>query len=248
MNHNEFASAAVVLIGGHLGVGPAVVRAFHEGGARVALGVVTGQALTDAQRSACDLPGVAQFAIDPSDPQSVSGFFDQCEAALGGLAVLVNVAPPVRTQAALDIAPAEYRRVVDAELVSPILCMLEAARRMTPRGTGRIIAFASMSGKTGTHKLVAPYAAAKGGLITFSRVLAAELAPSGVTVNVIATALFDVQVSAGSEHLTEVLKGIPVGRVGRSAEAARAVLYLASADAGYVTGETLNLSGGRFMD
>ncbi len=84
-------------------------------------------------------------------------------------------------------------------------------------------------------------------MITFSRVLAAELAPSAVTVNVIATSLFDVQV-AGLADKSEVVKGIPVGRVGRSEEAAHAVLYLASKDGGYVTGETLNLSGGRFMD
>ena len=139
------------------------------------------------------------------------------------------------------------KRVIDDELTNPVLTILEAARRMVPRGRGRIISFCSMSGKTGTHKHVAPFAAAKGGLIAFSRALATDLAPTGVTVNAIATALFDVQVAALADK-SEVEKGIPVGRVGRSEEAAHAVLYLASERAGYVTGETLNLSGGRFMD
>jgi NAD(P)-dependent dehydrogenase (short-subunit alcohol dehydrogenase family) len=120
---------------------------------------------------------------------------------------------------------------------------------MVARGRGRLISFASMSGKTGVHPGVGPYAAAKGGLITFSRVLAAELAPTGVTVNCIAMALMEPQVAVlTEEHRREVLKGVPVGRFGRSEEAAAAVLYLASDNAGYVTGETLNLSGGRFMD
>jgi NAD(P)-dependent dehydrogenase (short-subunit alcohol dehydrogenase family) len=119
---------------------------------------------------------------------------------------------------------------------------------MADRQYGRIITFGSMSGKTGSHKGVAPFAAAKGGLYAFARALASDIASTGVTVNSIATALFDVQVAAGSEHMNEVIKGIPVGRVGRSSEAAHAALYLASREAGYVTGETLNLSGGRFMD
>ena len=86
------------------------------------------------------------------------------------------------------------------------------------------------------------------GLFSNDDALAAELASTGTTVNMIATALFDVQVAGGAERMAEVVKGIPVGRVGRSEEAAHAVLYLASDKGGYVTGETLNLSGGRFMD
>jgi 3-oxoacyl-[acyl-carrier protein] reductase len=163
--------------------------------------------------------------------------------------VLVMVAPPVKTRTALEYTDEEYQSIVAQELLGPMACIREAARRMVTRKSGRIISFSSMSGKTGMHKHVAPYAAAKGGLITFSRALAADLAPTGVTVNVIATSLFDVQVAGQSpEKLAETLKGIPVGRVGRSEEAAHAVLFLASAKAGYVTGETMSLSGGRFMD
>lgn len=111
------------------------------------------------------------------------------------------------------------------------------------------MAFISMSGKTGVHKHVAPYAAAKGGLVTFSRVLAAETAHTGVTVNLIATALFDVQIAGKTAEERAIIEsGIPVGRAGRSREAAHAAMFLASRDAAYVTGETLNLSGGRFMD
>jgi len=237
----EFKDAAVVVVGGHLGVGPAVVQAFVSQGARVMVGALSGARV--------DLPGAASLPVDLTRRPSISEFLDACETQLGGLAILVMVAPPVKTRNAVDFTEAEYRDIIEQELTGPISCILDAAQRMSKRGFGRIISFSSMSGKTGVHKHVAPYAAAKGGLITFSRSLAAELAPTGVTVNVIATSLFDVQVAGHSpERLIETLKGIPVGRVGRSEEAAHAVLFLASRNAGYVTGETMSLSGGRFMD
>lgn len=237
----EFNGASVVIIGGHAGTGPVVARAFIERGAKVAVGVVA------SHPKKAPLPDVVEFGIDTSDTNSIKNFFDNCEESLGKIDVLVNVAPPIASGNALDFTPDDYRSAVERELIGPILCMQEAARRMLPHGFGRIMSFISMSGKTGVHKHVAPFAAAKGGLLAFSRTLAAELAPTGITVNVLATALFDVQVASMPDG-AEVVKGIPVGRAGRSAEAAHAVLFLASKDAGYVTGETLNLSGGRFMD
>jgi len=237
----EFHGMSVAIIGAHAGSGPAVVKAFVEKGANVTVGNVFGHNSTKA------LEGTVELDIDTGDVASIVRFFDFCEETNGPVDVLVNVAPPITSGKALDFTAEDYRRVVERELIGPILCAQEAARRMTPRGFGRIMSFISMSGKTGVHKNVAPFAAAKGGLVTFSRVLAAELAPTGVTVNVLATALFDVQV-ATLRNREEAINGIPVGRPGRSEEAAHAVLFLASRNAGYVTGETLNLSGGRFMD
>ncbi len=230
----------IALVGGNLGVGPAVRRAFLNTGAKVVTGV-----LPEEKKTAV----FNEIAIDMEAPQSVSAFFDGCEAqGQTHLGTLILVPPPVRSKDALAITDDEYRETIARELIGPIFCIKEAARRMVGGGhAGRIISFVSMSGKTGVHRHVAPYAASKGGLIAFSRALAAELAPTGITVNVIATALFDVQVAAMSDG-SEAIKGIPVGRPGRSDEAAEAALYLASHNAGYVTGETLNLSGGRFMD
>jgi 3-oxoacyl-[acyl-carrier protein] reductase len=236
----EFEGAAVVIAGGHVGVGPAVVRAFVDQGANVAVGVLASSGIKEA-------PSVANIPLDTGSSQSIAAFFDACEKRLGGLAILVMVPPPVKAKNALEFTEEEYRSAIEHELTRPVLCMLDGARRMVARGGGRVISFVSMSGKTGVHKHVAPYAAAKGGVITFSRSLAADLAPTGVTVNVIATSQFDVQ-HANNPNITEVLQGIPVGRLGRSEEAADAALYLASKRAGYITGETLNMSGGRFMD
>lgn len=242
---DEFDGAPVVVVGGHLGSGPAIVRGFVQRGARVAVGVIKGTTVADP----APLEGTSSLPLDFSAAGGIGSFFDACEQALGGLSVVVMMAPPVKTGAALDIPDEEYREVINRELVAPLLCIREAARRLAARGHGRIISFVSMSGKTGVHKHVAPFAAAKGGLITFSRVLAAELAHTGVTVNVVATSLFDVQVAKKTPaELAEMVKGIPVGRVGHSDEAAHSALFLASRQSGYITGETLSMSGGRFMD
>lgn len=229
----DLAGARVAIANAAEGVGPAVVSMLLEAGARV---------VTDASEPAGE-------ALIPHDLSDAAAFLDACEASLGGLDVLVVSAPPVANKPVLEMTPGELRSVTEAELVLPALLMQEAARRMGARGYGRIIGFASMSAKTGVHHNVAPYAAAKGGLLAFMRVLAAETAETGVTVNAIATALFEPQVARMPEEKKARLKaGIPVARFGRSTEAAHAVLYLASPRAGFVTGECMNLSGGRFMD
>lgn len=214
------------------GVGPAVVQALTESGARV---------VADA-----DLPGAKTVMPYGSDP---AAFLDGAAQVLGGLDLLVVSARPVRNKPVLETTPDELRSVVEEDLVAPALLMQEAARRMATAGFGRIVAFASMSAKTGVHHNVAPFAAAKGGLLAFARVLAAEMAEHGVTVNTIATSLFEPQVATMTEEKrTRLRAGVPVGRFGLSREAAHAVLFLAARDGGYITGECLNLSGGRFMD
>ena len=227
---NEFEGMNVAVLGAADGVGPAVVETLRDAGARLA---------ADAGPAAHVIP------LD-GDP---AAFIARCEAELGGIDVLIVSARPVSNKAVLAVTAEEFRDVIEHDLVLAALCMMEAAKRMVKRGCGRIIVFASMSGKTGPHHNVAPFAAAKGGLLALVRVMAAELAEHGVTVNGIATALFEPQVAAMSEEKRTALKrGIPVGRFGRPTEAAHAVLFLASAKAGFVTGECLNLSGGRFMD
>lgn len=228
----DLAGQRAVVIGAGYGVGPAVVSALAEAGATVMS--------DDANAPAGE--HIASHGL-PSE------LIDRCIERLGGLDILVVSSRPLKNKPVLDMTPEEIRSVAEEELVVPALQMQEAARHMVKAGYGRIIVFASMSAKTGVHHDVAPYAAAKGGLLAFARVLAAETAEHGVTVNGIATALFEPQVKTMTEEKRTRLKGaIPVGRFGRSEEAAHAVLFLASHNAGFVTGECLNLSGGRFMD
>lgn len=218
-----------LVIGAEYGVGPAVVAALAEAGT---------QLLVDA--------GEGAENISAADPVAL---IEAAAEHLGGLDIVVISAPPVRNKPVLDMTPEEMRSVAESDLVVPALQMQAAARLMAKAGYGRIVSFMSMSGKAGVHHHVAPYAAAKGGMLTFMRVLAAETAEHGVTVNAIATALFEPQTATMAPEKRDRLRTqIPVGRFGRSEEAAHAVLYLASPLGGFVTGECLNLSGGRFMD
>jgi 3-oxoacyl-[acyl-carrier protein] reductase len=214
------------------GVGPAVVQALAEAGALVA---------ADA-----DLPGVSHIVEPDTDAARTLA---RAKEALGGLDILVLSARPVVNRPVFETSLDDIRRVAEEEMVAPAALMLEAARHMAGAGFGRIIVLATMSAKTGVHHNVAPFAAAKAGLLAFARVLAAETADRGVTVNGIATSLFAPQVATMSPEKRERLRaGVPVGRFGESHEAAHAVLFLAAREGGYVTGECLNLSGGRFMD
>ena len=220
-----------LVLGASHGVGPDVVSALYDAGARLAL---------DSQQ----VKGA--FIAESDDPVHL---IDEAAEGLGGLDILLLCPPPVRNKPVMDWTSGEMREVVESELTVCVLQMQAAARVMGENNYGRIISILSMSGKAGVHEGVAPYAAAKAGMMSFMRVLAAETAELGITVNGVATALFEPQTRTMTEEKRERLRGqIPVRRFGKSVEAAHAVLYLASPLAGFVTGECLNLSGGRFMD
>jgi 3-oxoacyl-[acyl-carrier protein] reductase len=232
----DFSGRHIAIVGTAHGSGADIARAFIEAGAAVA----TDTAVERAK---------AVQAIDYGKSTDIAAWFDALEAALGPVDTLVLSAKPVTTGSFLTMPAETFVAVVQQELIWFGLMMQEASKRMSRRGFGRIVGLCSMSGKTGVHHNVAPFAAAKGGLIALSRALAAEVAATGVTVNMIANALMEQQVSHHPpERQAELAKGIPVGRFGKAREAAQAVLYLASQDAGFITGETLNFSGGRFMD
>ena len=217
------AQRRILVVGASQGVGPAVVALLAAEGAQL-------------------LP------LDPPAGADPVAWFEALDDD-APVDTLVHCPPPVKNKPVFQMTAEELRGVAEAEMVQPALLMQAAARRMAARGFGRIVAFASMSAKTGLHHNVAPYAAAKGGLLAFARVLAAETAAQGVTVNTVATALFDAQAAAmAPEKRGRIVGEIPVGRFGNSREAAHAVRYLLSEEAGYVTGECLNMSGGRFMD
>jgi 3-oxoacyl-[acyl-carrier protein] reductase len=225
------AGQRALVLGGNHGVGPQVVEALKAAGVQLALDV--------------PLPGDTLLMVAEDQVELVT----EAAKALGGLDILVLCPPPVRNKPVMDWTAEELRAIIESELTVSALQMQAAARMMCEAGHGRIISILSMSGKAGVHEGVAPFAAAKAGMLGFMRVLAAETAGKGVTVNGIATALFEPQTRTMTEEKRERLRRqVPVGRFGRSEEAAHAVLYLASPLAGFVTGECLNLSGGRFMD
>jgi NAD(P)-dependent dehydrogenase (short-subunit alcohol dehydrogenase family) len=240
MSAQELRGTRTLVINGTTGVGPAVVRAFSERGADVT--VAAAQASPGLP---CDLAHLTVLEHSTTDPEQAERLFRR----VGEIDVAVILANSIQRSDALSLPVDDVEAVIREKLTTPMVCIREAAKGMAERGGGRVITFISMSGKTGTHEGVAVPAASMAGLIGFSRSLAVDLAPRAVTVNVIATALFHPNASAlPPERQEHLLGGIPVGRFGDPEEAAHAALFLASPKAAFVTGETLNLSGGRFMD
>jgi 3-oxoacyl-[acyl-carrier protein] reductase len=228
------------------GIGEAIARALHARGATVA---ITGRREAELARVAGDLGDRVQvLPADLSDPEAPAALVAAVEAATGRLDILVNNAGFTRDMLALRMGDADWAAVLEVDLNAPFRLARAALRGMLKRRAGRVISIASIVGVTGNAGQ-ANYAAAKAGLIGMSKSLAQEVAPRGVTVNVIAPGFVkSAMTDALPEAAKEALMGrIPLARMGRPEDVAAAAVYLASDEAGWVTGATLHVNGGMAM-
>lgn len=254
MQVDEFRAKNVFVVGGGRGIGAAVVESFAEQGAKVAVGFHANEA---AASTLCTRAGTAgspmavAIQVDVTERRSVDAFFESAAAALGAPDIIVIGSGRLRVKPMVEVTEEEWAEAQAVNLTGAFRCLQVGARLMLRHQTrGRLIAFSSMAGKSGGHPFASPYAAAKGGVIALVRSMAVELAANGITVNAVAPALVDTEMlnELPPERKAQIITTVPVGRMGYPREAAHAVLYLASIDAAFVTGETLNVSGGRFMD
>lgn len=248
------------ITGGAGSLGLASARALAEDGARVAVADLSIDAARDA---AAALPGGPHIgiAIDVADEQSVARAFDAAEVALGPVAVLVTFAGYIG-QAADEARPGiadmdldRWERLFAINARGTFLCLREMARRRRelPVEEGRIITISSAAGQLGGYQANTGYIASKGAVLSLTKGAARDLAPLGITVNSIAPGPIDTPMLAEARGKGEGDKGfanltmLPAGRIGRPEEIAAAVRYLASKDAGFVTGATLDVNGGLRM-
>ncbi|WP_368415613.1 3-oxoacyl-[acyl-carrier-protein] reductase [Falsiroseomonas sp.] len=229
------------------GIGEAIAKALHAQGATVAL---TGRRESELARVADALGGERTILVpaDLSDPAAPAALVEKVEAEAGALDILVNNAGFTRDMLALRMGDADWNAVLDVDLTAPFRLARAALRGMMKRRHGRIVSIASIVGVTGNAGQ-ANYAAAKAGLIGLSKSLAQEVATRGVTVNVVApgfvkTAMTDALPEAAR---TALLSRIPTQRMGSPEDIAAAVVYLASAESAWVTGQTLHVNGGMAM-
>ena len=228
------------------GLGQAIARTLHAQGATVALSGTRMQAL---EALAAELGDRAHpVAADLADKDSVEGLVPAAEAAIGPLDILVNNAGITRDNLFMRMKDEEWEQVLAVNLTAAFRLSRSAVKGMMRRRFGRIVNIGSVVGSTGNPGQ-GNYAAAKAGLVGLTKALAAEVASRGITVNCVAPGFISSPMTdALNEKQREgILTRVPAGRLGEGAEVAAACLYLASAEAGYVTGHTLHVNGGMAM-
>jgi len=232
------------------GIGQAIAIAFAKEGASVVVDYVG-----DASVAAGTLSKIAEFggkclgvAADVSDPDQVKGLVQQAVAAFGRLDIFVNNAGIEKKFAFVDYPLEEWQKIIGVNLTGTFLCSQAAARQMIAQGGGGRIVNISSIHEDLAFPLNAPYSATKGGIRMLMRTVAVELAPHRITVNNIGPgAIFtpiDLDVENDKQLNDRILAEIPMGRWGRPEEVAQMAVYLASDDAGYVTGSTFFIDGG----
>ncbi|MBA9068629.1 3-oxoacyl-[acyl-carrier protein] reductase [Methylobacterium sp. RAS18] len=229
------------------GLGGAIARALHAQGAHVALSG-TRRAVLDELAAELGGERVAVVEANLADKEAVEALLPAAESALGGLDILINNAGITRDNLFMRMKDEEWEAVLNVNLTAAFRLSRAALRGMMKRRHGRIIGIGSVVGSTGNPGQ-GNYAAAKAGLVGMTKALAAEVATRGITVNCIAPGFIS---SAMTDALNEkqretILTRVPAGRLGTGAEIGAAAVYLASEEAGYVTGQTLHVNGGMAM-
>ena len=239
--------------GGASGIGRAIVLALARAGARVTVADVN----ADGARAVVgeiERAGGAAFAqpLDITDVAAVDAAVDAAAGRAGALHILVNCAGWDRPMPFVQTTPEFWDRILAINLKGPMACTRAALRHMIKQESGKIISIASDAGRVGSSG-EAVYSAAKGGIIALTKTIAREVARHRINVNCICpgpsdTPLFQTEFVAASPKLAEGLKRvIPWGRLGVPDDVAPAVVFLASDEAGFITGQTLSISGGLTM-
>ncbi len=242
----EFNKSRILVTGGTRGIGRAIVEAFARQGARIAF---TYRSSTDvAEELKKQINGLA-FQCDAADFQAAEQVVEQVIETWGGVDVLVNNAGITQDNLIMRMSESEWDQVISANLKSVFNYSKAVCRSMIRQRSGRIINISSVIGRTGNAGQ-ANYAASKAGIVGFSKSLAKELAARGVTVNVVEPGFVetDMTEAINSKVKENILRNaIPVRRTAMPEEIAEPVLFLASKEASYITGQVLGVDGGLSM-
>ena len=248
----SFPDKNALVTGSSRGMGAAILDAFAAAGATCLVNYFDdpdGQNRRDAEQTAAQLRTrnvpVHIFDADVSRYDAVESLMKHIHDTVGGLDILVNNAGILRDRTVKKMTPGEWQSVLQTNLDGVFYCSKLGVDVM--RDGGRIVNIASIAGVVGFHGQ-ANYAAAKAGVIALTKVLSKEVAKRGITVNAVAPGVIQTPMLGGlkPEVLAGYEKQIPVGRIGRPEDVAHAVLFFACEESGYITGQTLPITGGWF--
>ena len=237
----------VLVTGASRGIGAAIADTLAANGAKV-IGTATSETGAQAIGERLAAQGGAGRVLDVTDAAAVEKLADAIAREFGAISILVNNAGITRDQLLMRMKDEDWQAVIDTNLSSVYRTSKAVMRGMMKARKGRIISIASVVGVTGNPGQ-ANYAAAKAGLIAFSKSIAREIGSRGITVNVVAPGFIDTDMtrSLTEDQRNALLPNIALGRLGAADDIAQAVLFLASPAAAYITGETLHVNGGMYM-
>lgn len=246
----QLTGKTAIVTGGSRGIGRAAALTLAEAGADVAVIYAGNTAAAEETVRLIEEKGRKGLAIqcDVADEAAVTAMVKDVKKELGRIDILVNNAGITRDGLLMIMKEADWQAVLDTNLTGAFHCTKAVTRLMMKQRNGSIINITSVVGETGNAGQ-ANYAAAKAGLIGFTKSVAKELASRNIRCNAIAPGCIETDMTAvlGEDTVDAMIKTIPMGRVAQPEEVAKAVLFLASDDASYITGQTLNVDGGMVM-
>jgi len=252
-NYLDLTGKVALVTGASSGIGAATASVLADLGARVAIGYHRNDTGAEEVRHKIAATGarVVTIQADMRNAAEIARMVKSAVEQLGPIDILVNNAGSLVARMTLaQLSEEGWDEVIDLNLKSVALCSQAVAAAMVERKSGVIVNVVSIAGRNGGGPGAGPYAAAKGGLISFTKSMAKELAPHGVRVNAISPGVIDTpfhEVFSTPEMMQNFAKSIPLGRVGTAMECAMAIAFLVSDAASYVVGETLEVNGGQLM-
>jgi 3-oxoacyl-[acyl-carrier protein] reductase len=242
----DLSGKSALVTGASGGIGGAIAKALHAQGATVGLSGTRTEPLEKLKAELGERAHV--LPADLGDAAAIDALLKSAEGVLGGIDILINNAGLTRDNLAMRMKDEDWQKVIDVNLTAGFRLARGAMRGMMKKRWGRIIGITSVVGVTGNPGQ-ANYAAAKAGMIGMSKSLAQEVASRGITVNCVAPGFIETQMTdvLNEDQKARIMTAIPAGRLGQSGEIAAAVVYLASPEAAYVTGQTIHINGGMAM-
>jgi 3-oxoacyl-[acyl-carrier protein] reductase len=253
LNSLNLTSKVALVTGASSGIGAATAMVLAELGAQVAIGYYQNEAGADrVQQAIIQRAGKAiRVRVDARVASDIRELVRRSSDELGPIDILINNAGSlIERMRVVEQTEERWDEVMNLNLKSAMLCSQAVAESMMARKTGAIVNVGSIAGRTGGGLGAAAYSVAKGGLITFTKSLARELAPHGIRVNAVSPGVIDTpfhQVFSTPEMIRNFVASIPLGRIGTPEECARVIAFLATDAASYVVGETVEINGGQLM-